>query len=313
MASSDDGARVSPAHTAQYLALRTIVASLGALPWNRAGRFGEWLGGLGYRPLRIRKDVVETQVHLAFPELAEEEVLRISRASYAQLGRLGIETALLPTLGRQEILDLVEDVSGWDVVEEGIAGGRGIILVTGHLGNWELGGAWLAARGIPVGAIVRHMANPSFDRYLNTTRASLGVRVMYDDVAGRQAPRALREGFLVAFLADQGVRGLASTFVPFFGRLAKTPRGPAVFALRLESPIVFGASIRQPDGRFRLAFERVPVVRTGDRERDIDDIVARYTLALERWVRIAPEQYLWQHRRWRRQPVGAPPDPADTA
>jgi KDO2-lipid IV(A) lauroyltransferase len=311
MRPSDDGGRVSPVHAAQYLALRATVASLSTLPWSRAGKFGEWLGVLGYRPLRIRKRVVEAQLRAAFPEMPEKEVLRISRASYAQLGRTGIETALLPTLRKAEILDLV-DVSGWDVIEEGIAGGRGIILVTGHLGNWELGGAYLAARGIPVGAIVRHMANPSFDRYLNTTRASLGVRVMYDDVAGRQAPRALREGFLVAFLADQGVRGLASTFVPFFGRPAKTPRGPAVFALRLESPIVFGACIRQPDGRFRLAFERVPVVRTGDRERDVDDIVARYTMVLERWVRIAPEQYLWQHRRWRRQPPGAPPDPSDT-
>ena len=184
--------------------------------------------------------------------------------------------------------------------------GRGIILVTGHLGNWELGGAYLAARGIPVDAIVRHMANPRFDRYLNLTRASLGIRVVYDDQAVRQTPRALREGRLVAFLADQGVRGLASTFVPFFGRPAKTPRGAAVFALRLDAPVLFGAAIRQPNGRYQMAFEPVEVTRSGDRERDTDDIVARYTLALERWVRIAPEQYLWQHRRWRRQPPGAP-------
>ena len=129
---------------------------------------------------------------------------------------------------------------------------------------------------------------------------------MYDDQAVRETPRTLREGYLLAFLADQGVLGLASTFVPFFGRLAKTPRGPAVFALRLDAPLVFGASIRQADGRYRFAFERVEVTRSEDRERDIDAIVARYTAALERWVRVAPEQYLWQHRRWRRQPPGAP-------
>jgi KDO2-lipid IV(A) lauroyltransferase len=92
--------------------------------------------------------------------------------------------------------------------------------------------------------------------------------------------------------------------------MAKTPRGPAVFALRLDAPIVFGASIRQPDGRYKLAFEPVEVVRSDDRERDTDDIVARYTAALERWVRVAPGQYLWQHRRWRRQPPTASPSPA---
>ncbi len=299
----------SLAHTAQYLALRGTVAALAALPWNRAGQLGAGLGGLGFRPLGIRRDVVESQLRASFPGMTDREVLRISKASYAHLGRTAIETALLPTLESSQILDLVESVAGWDVVEAGIAGGRGIILVTGHLGNWELGGAYLGARGVPVGAIVRHMANPLFDGYLNRTRAKLGVRVIYDDQAVRHAPRTLREGYLIAFLADQGVLGLASTFVPFFGRLAKTPRGPAVFALRMDVPIVFGGSIRQPDGRYHLGFERVDVVRTGDRERDTDDIVARYTLALERWVRMAPEQYLWQHRRWRRQPPGTPAQP----
>ena len=300
------GGPASIAHTAEYLALRGTVAALTALPWLRAGRLGAAIGALGYRPLGIRRSVVESQLRASVPELAGDEIRRIARASYAHLGRTAIETALLPSLRPADVIDLVANVTGWDTVEAGMRAGRGIILVTGHLGNWELGGAYIAARGVPVDAIVRHMANPRFDRYLNMTRARLGVRVMYDDQAVRQTPRALREGRLVAFLADQGVLGLASTFVPFFGRLAKTPRGPAVFALRLDAPIVFGAALRQPDGRYHLAFESVEVTSTGDRERDTDAIVARYTLALERWVRVAPEQYLWQHRRWRRQPPGAP-------
>ena len=295
----------SLAHTAEFLALRGTIAVLNTLPWQRAGKLGAGLGSLGFRPLGIRRAVVESQLRASFPGLDDREIRRISRASYAHLGRTAIETALLPSLRQSEIIDLVDRVTGWEFIEEGIRAGRGIIGVTGHLGNWELAGAYLAARGVPVDAIVRHMANPRFDRYLNMTRASHGIRVLYDDQAVRQAPRALRDGRFVAFLADQGVLGLASTFVPFFGRLAKTPRGPAVFALRLDAPVVFGASIRQPDGRYHLAFEPVEVTRTGDREKDTDDIVARYTASLERWVRIAPEQYLWQHRRWRRQPPGA--------
>ncbi len=303
---------VSLVHSAEYLALRATVASLTALPYDRAGRLGAWIARLGYFPLGIRRGVVESQVAMAFPEMTQREVLRISKAAYAHLGRTVIETALLPTLGPEQILELVDRIDGWDVVENALGLGRGIILVTGHLGNWELAGAYLAARGVPVAAVVRHMANPRFDRYLNTTRASHGIRLMYDDEAVRGTPRTLRQGYLIAFLADQGVRGLASTFVPFFGRLAKTPRGPAVFALRLGAPLVFGASIRQPNGRYRLAFERVEVTDSGDRERDVDAIVARYTAALERWVRVAPEQYFWHHRRWKRRPPGtAPADPVD--
>lgn len=301
------------AHSAEYLALRATVASLGALPWRGASRLGGWIGRLGYFPLGIRRDVVESHVAMAFPEKSRAEVVRISKAAYTHLGRAVIETALLPTLSREEILGRVSGVDGWDVVERAIDRGKGILLVTGHLGNWELAGAYLAARGVSVAAVVRHMANPRFDRYLNTTRASHGIRLMYDDEAVRGTPRTLRDGYLIAFLADQGVRGLASTFVPFFGRLAKTPRGPAVFALRLGAPLLFGASVRQPDGRYRLAFEDVEVVDTGNREQDVDAIVARYTAALERWVRIAPEQYFWHHRRWKRQPPGAPPSDEPTS
>jgi len=298
------------AHTAEYLALRGTVAALDALSWNRAGQLGAAIGSLGFRPLGIRRAVVESQLRAAFPEKDDAEIGRIARGSYAHLGRTAIETALLPSLGRDGIIGLVGTVTGWDALEEGLLAGRGIILVTGHLGNWELGGAYLAARGLPIGAVVRHMANPRFDRYLNSTRAKMGVRVIYDDQAVRQSTRALRDGRVVAFLADQGVRGLASTFVPFFGRLAKTPRGPAVFALRLDTPLIFGTAIRQPDGRYHLAFEPIEVTRTDDRERDTDAIVARYTLTLERWVRKAPEQYLWQHNRWKRRPPGTPPEPA---
>ena len=298
------------AHSVQYLALRATVSALTAMRWERAGDLGARIGQLGYFPLGIRRDVVRSQVAMAFPHLSSAEVTRISKAAYAHLGRTVIETAVLPSLSRTRLLDLVEEMEGWSVMEEALAPGRGVILVTGHFGNWELAGAYLAARGVRVGAVVRHMANPRFDHYLNTTRASHGIRLMYDDEAVRGTPRALRDGYLIAFLADQGVRGLASTFVPFFGRLAKTPRGPAVLALRLGVPLVFGASVRQPNGRYRLAFERIEVADTGDRERDVDAIVAAYTSALERWIRTAPEQYFWHHRRWKRQPPGTPAESA---
>jgi KDO2-lipid IV(A) lauroyltransferase len=101
---------------------------------------------------------------------------------------------------------------------------------------------------------------------------------------------------------------LSSIFVPFFGRLARTPQGPAVFALRLGVPCVLALVTREPDGLYTLRFEPVPVVDTGDRERDVEAIVAAYTSQLEAWVRKYPGQYLWQHRRWRRRPDGTMDD-----
>ncbi|HEX5581312.1 MAG TPA: lysophospholipid acyltransferase family protein [Gemmatimonadaceae bacterium] len=290
------------AHRAEYAALRATLGALSRLPWSKASDVGARLGLLGFRPLGIRRDVVVRQIADSFPELDRASVERIARGAYESLGRTTVEAAVLPTLGPGGVLDLFAECEGWEVVEEARAGGRGIIFVAGHLGNWELGGAYLAARGIPLDAIARGQGNPLFDAYITETRTRLGMTVVHDADAVRRTPRSIKQGRSVAFLMDQGVLGLASTFVDFFGRPAKTPRGPAVFALRLDAPVVFAAPLRLPDNRFRMVLERVPVAVTGDRERDVDGIVDSYTRVLEKWVRRAPAQYFWHHRRWKHAP-----------
>jgi Kdo2-lipid IVA lauroyltransferase/acyltransferase len=299
------------AHYVQYYGIRGAVAALRRLSFERASAVGEHIGMLGYRPLGIRRAVVERQVAAAFPGLTEPEVTRIARASYASLGRTTIETALLPTYSREQVLELVERTEGWDLVENALAQGRGLMVVAGHLGNWELGGSYTAARGVPLEVVTRRMENPLFDAYLTETRRRIGMTVIPDADAVRRVPRAMREDHAIAFLVDQGAVGLASTWVPFFGRYAKTPRGPAVFALRLKTPLLFACALRQPNGRFVLTFEAVPVESTGTLDADVDRIVASYTSTLERWVRRAPEQYFWHHRRWKHQRPGTPPELGD--
>jgi KDO2-lipid IV(A) lauroyltransferase len=287
--------------------MRATVQALRALSWNAAGKIGESLGRLGYRPLGIRKRVVEKQIAAAFPELPPQRVKELSIASYAHLGRSFVESALLDTLGKGGLIDLVETVEGWELVEEVMGQGNGAVMVTGHIGNWELAGAYVAARGVPLDAIARGMANPLFDAFINHTREEMGMTIVHDSEAVRRTPRSLRAGRAVAFVADQGVLGLASTFVPFFGRPAKTPRGAAVFALRFEVPVLFVVALRKPNGRYRIVVERIEARDTGNRDRDVDRIVARFTEHLEKWVRVVPEQYFWQHRRWKRQPPDTPP------
>lgn len=294
------------AHRAEYYAMRATIGALRTLSWDAACKLGEKLGSLGYRPLGIRKRVVERQIAAAFPDIRHSAVIRLARESYKHLGRTFIETALLDSLGKDGLQKLVETVEGWGEIEEVMSRGKGAVLVTGHIGNWELAGAYVAARGVPMDAIVRGMANPLFDAYLNHTRESTGMTIVHDSEAVRRTPRSLRAGRAVAFVADQGVMGLASTFVPFFGRPAKTPRGAAVFALRFDVPVVFVVALRQPNGRYRIVVERIEARKTGDLDRDVDAIVARFTQHLEKWVRAVPAQYFWQHRRWRRQPPDTP-------
>ncbi|MBI3789553.1 MAG: lysophospholipid acyltransferase family protein [Gemmatimonadetes bacterium] len=305
------------AHRAQYVALRALIGTLRLAGWRTAGAIGGAIGRLGYSPLGIRRALVEEHLRRCFPEFDEARVREVARASYAHLARVTLEAALLAGDGAQAVFDRFEPCTDWPVVEAALAEGKGVCMVTGHFGNWELAGSYVGARPKAMGsgleAIVRAQSNPLFENYINRTREELGMIVVPDAEAVRRTPRALKNGLAVAFVMDQGVIGLASTFVPFFGRLAKTPRGPAVFALRFQSPVVFAAAIRQPSGKYKLTLERVPVQPTGDREYDVDMIVAAYTATLERFVRATPEQYFWQHRRWKHaQPEGTSWPPART-
>ncbi|MFI5309967.1 MAG: lysophospholipid acyltransferase family protein [Gemmatimonadales bacterium] len=295
-------------HRVEYAALRGVMGALAPLGIRRGGRVGAAIGSLGYWPLRIRRGVTERQIAAAFPDLDAAAVARIARESYRNVGRVAIEATLLSRGSAQDVLDLFHPSPTWDVAERALARGRGLIFVAGHLGNWELSGAYVAARGVPVHAIARGMANPLADAFFRRTRERLGMHIMHDRDAVRRVPRALRDGHAVGILSDQATVGLASTHVPFFGRPAKTPRGAAVFALRGDVPIVLIQAVRQPDGRYEFIAEEIPVTRTDDRERDIDDIILRFSQALERLVRRYPGQYFWQHRRWKHQLPGTPPE-----
>ena len=293
-------------HRLEYAGTRAVVGVLRLLGWRGASWVGGRIARLVYKPFGIRRGVVERQIAAAFPGQSPAAVVSLAGRSYESLGRTSIETATMPGTSAKEILERVERVEGWEFVERGLAQGTGVILVTGHLGNWELGGAYFAARGVPIDVVARGMANPIFEAYVNRTRRKIGMEVIHDKDAVRRTPRSLRDNRCVAFVSDHDALGLASTFVPFFGRPAKTPRGPAVFALRFGVPVLFVAIVRERSGKYAVLIEPVPVHPTGDREADIDAIVLAYTQMLEHYVRQYPDQYFWQHRRWRRQPPDTP-------
>ena len=300
-------------HRVEYFAMRSLIAGLRRLPWKTACAIGETLGEFLYRPLGIRRFVVERQIAGAFPDLDESAVKDLARASYRHLGRTAVEAALLQTMDKASFIDLVEIDDGWDRIASRADSNKATLLVTAHHGNWELLGAYVAARGLKPLVIVRGADNRLFEDYLNANRTRLGLEIVHDTEAVKRITKAIREGRYVAMLADQGVLGLASSFVPFFRRPAKTPRGFAVFALRFDLPVYFMDMIRLPSGKFRVVFEPVQVERTGDKDKDTDAMVAEYSRIVERWVREYPEQYFWQHRRWRRQPEGTPPELRDPA
>src|SRR5688500_4154409 len=167
---ADDATELSPApraprpvvlrHRVQYAALRGMLGTIGGLGLRGASALGGRIAQLGYRPLGIRRGVVERQIAAAFPDWDQERVVATARASYENLGRTTIEAAMLSRFDRKKILDLFDEPEGWPRLQAALQQRRGIIVVAGHLGNWELGGAYLAARGLDFEAVARQMENP---------------------------------------------------------------------------------------------------------------------------------------------------------
>ena len=296
----------TPLHRIEYAALRTITGLLAPFGARRAGVIAGAITRLGYSLFRIRRGVTERQIAAAFPNFDAATVRSVAIESYDSLGRVAIEATVLSRGTKKDVLALFVPSPDFAIVQRAYAAGKGVILLSGHVGNWELSAAYMTANGLPVDAIARGMANPLSDSYIHRTRERLGVVIMHDKEAVRRVPRSLRDGRLVGVLSDQATVGLASTFVPFFGRPAKTPRGGAVFALRAGVPVICIAAIRQPDGRYQFMAEEIEVVHTGDREHDVDEIMIKFTAILERTVREHPGQYFWQHRRWKHQPPDTP-------
>jgi KDO2-lipid IV(A) lauroyltransferase len=289
------------AHRAEYLLLRGVIGFSGLLGEGAAARLGGGLGRLVYRSLGIRREVVEAQLRASFPERDEAWVRETAAASYAHLGREGLAMLRLASLSPDEVLARTE-VEGLERFQEAVSAGKGVVMVTGHLGNWEIGGAALAVRGVPIDVVAQRQSNPLFDRLVVETRERLGMRVIPRGRATRQGVRSLREGRVVAFVADQDAKG-AGAFVPFFGRLASTHRGPAMLALRTGASLFVGLGmLRTPAGGYRGRIEEVVVDRGGEVEAVVQQLTAAFTARLEAGVRTAPDQYFWQHRRWKTRP-----------
>lgn len=181
--------------------------------------------------------------------------------------------------------------------------GGGVVILTGHLGNWEVAGAGLAARGVPLDVVGKGMANRRFEAELFRARERLGMRVIEMSDAPKEVLRALRNGRATAIVADQNMHR-HGIFLPFFGRAAATARGPALFALRTGVPVVFGYTLREPGPvpRYRLHAEPLEHEVTGDLDADVRALMAAYHERLEEAIRSAPEQYFWQHKRWKTRP-----------
>ncbi len=303
--------RPSLKHRVEF-ALYSAAGAVGkALPQGLADRAGAALGKLGYRPLRIRRDVAEAQIRAAFPEKDDAWVQATARASFAHIGREALAMIRMTSLTAEQIVSRTQEEADLTPFMAAVEAGKGVVVVSGHFGNWEVAAAGVVARGVPLDVVVQKQSNPLFDAAMARDRERFGMRIIERSRAPREALSALRAGRAVAFVSDQDARG-TGVFVPFFGRLASTHRGPALMAIRTGAPLFVGYAMRAEGGGYVGGLEEITVSREGDMDEAVLRLTAAFTARLEALIRRAPEQYFWQHRRWKTRPPEETQEGANT-
>jgi KDO2-lipid IV(A) lauroyltransferase len=272
---------------------------IGTLPVPVGLALGRTLGRVAHRILATPRRLARRHVAIAFPELDEVARRRLVRATFEHAGQSFTELSMLRRLLRRPDYVVLE---GADVLDAGLAGGRGMFVIAGHIGNWELLAAWVASVGYPLTVVVRRVNDLRFHGLIARFREAAGVELLVRDAPDFMAGvrSALTRNRIVALLIDQDSRG-PGVFVPFFGRLAHTPPGAALLALRTGVPVATSFIARRPEGGHRVTFASVPVARGRGRDAVVT-LTARFTAAIEAHIRSAPAEWVWWHERWRRRP-----------
>ena len=237
--------------------------------------------------LRTQTALLNLESTRLFKETCEKK--KTIRSAYQQFGRTFIELLFLDKQQWRNNQDY-----SLNMPDDFLASvSNGAILISAHLGNWEIMGKILAEKKVRLAVVVRRQENPLVDRWINSIRERAGMRVVYETEIFK-IRRLLEEGFSLALLADQDT-GQQSFTVLFFGRPCRTPAGPEILARRLKIPVWICYSLRRPSGHFDFHIEPF----TTDITESAGNMTRRFTLRFENIIRDHPDQWFWPHHRWK--------------
>ena len=285
-----------------YILARSLIGLWNLLPLGLALSMGRLLGRLGYYVASGPRNRAQRQMVSAL-EIDETKAKEITQALFVHCGMLAVELAMLPRI-HPNLVDYVQ----FSEIDKGLLAKalekrRGVIIVSAHLGNWELLAQRMVAAGFASSTLARLNPNPYLGQWIVQQRASFGLNVIdrSDPGAARSVLSALKQNHLVGFLIDQDTR-VQSRHVPFFGRPASTPIGAAQFALRQDIP-VFAMFMQREQGKHRISVQEIGLekYKSRSKEEGIKALTAEMTKHIENAVREHPSEWMWFHERWKTQ------------
>lgn len=296
--------------------VRSIVVAaairlLSHLPRRLAWSLGTLAGRLAYPLAGRTRRLALNGLTTAFPEKSAGEREAIARAMFLHLAHAAMEAVTIQSYDRD--LESYVEVRDAELLREVIARGKGMIYVPGHLGNWELHARRIARTGLDNATVGKASHDERLTRLIQEFRASGGVKTLWRESpdSGRVIIKTLRQGKALGILIDQDTK-VQNVFVPFFGKLAATPRAAADLAIRFGAGVVVGTSHRKgdgPDAGHVVELTEVPFdPAPPDREAEVLRVTAECSRILEEAIRRHPEQWVWMHERWKTQPPPAVPE-----
>ncbi len=261
-------------------------------------RLGDRLGTIGYHIAAKKRKLADSNLRLAFgTELSSSERDSLIRGVFRHFGRSTVAFLRAPMFSKEDIARQVK-VEGWEHLEKACRDGKGVIVTTGHIGNWEMLGRWLAqVQQLPVSVVAKDPKGAVLADYLRKMRESAGFAVLSKGESARSLLRVLQRGEVIIILPDQNS---GDVFVPFFGVPAGTVAGPASLAMHTGATLLPVFFLAKPDGTFDVIIRPpIPTISTGSREDDVKRIMTQFNGVLESVIRQYPSQWLWLHNRWK--------------
>jgi KDO2-lipid IV(A) lauroyltransferase len=291
----------------EYWLVRAIAGVLGRMPRGVARLVADGLAFAVYWCFGRLRRVGVRNLELALPELSSQARGKILRRIYIHLGWQLVEFCRLTRYSAENTRDWMR-TEGLEHYLEAQARGKGVLVITGHLGAWELSAFYHSLMGHPMGMIIRNLDNRRLDAYVNGIRGMHGNFVISKDDFGRGLLKAVRAGGTVGILMDTNMTPPQGEFVKFFGIDACTGTGLAHIARQTGAAVLPGFMFWEPaERRYVLRFgPEVEIPHTADRAADILEGTRRATAVIESWIRRYPDQWLWIHRRWKTRPQGEP-------
>ena len=291
----------------EYWLVVAVARTLGRIPRPLARLFSGLLAWFVYRAFGRLRRVGIRNLEFALPALSAAERDRILYGVYRHLGWQLVEFCRMTRYTPQNTANWLR-TEGLDRFLAAQARGKGVLIVTGHLGAWELSSFYHSLMGHPMGMVIRRLDNRRLDQFVNAIRCLHGNQVIHKDDFGRGLLMAMRSGQTVGILMDTNMTPPQGEFVEFFGRQACTATGLAHIARKTGAAVLPGFMLWEPaERRYVLHFGlEIQIPYTDDVAADIRTGTQLCTSAIEGWIRRYPDQWLWIHRRWKTRPSGEP-------